>query len=256
MAGKKSSMEALTDRVADLEDRIGDEVRHPNDATIMARIQALDKHAADMFEASQNATKKHGALEGQINAVKTMFTDAVKELTDELSVLRRMVSVIGTDQAAAGGSGSDFTKIKVPEPKTFSGARDTKALENFMWDMDQYFKAARTPEEQKVTLVSMYLEGDAKLWWRTRTDDDLTAGRPSIVTWDVMKDELKSLLLTSNAAWLARENLRKLRHTGTPREYVKEFSSLMLDIRNMSEEDKLFNFTSGLQAWAQDEVRR
>ena len=40
------------------------------------------------------------------------------------------------------------------------------------------------------------------------------------------------------------------------RDYVKEFSSLMLDIKNMSEEDKLFNFVSGLQAWAQTELRR
>lgn len=38
-------------------------------------------------------------------------------------------------------------------------------------------------------------------------------------------------------------------------DYVKEFSSLMLDIKNMSE-DKLFNFISGLQSWAQLELRR
>ena len=30
----------------------------------------------------------------------------------------------------------------------------------------------------------------------------------------------------------------------------------MLDIKNMSEEDKLFNFMSGLQGWAQMELRR
>ena len=40
------------------------------------------------------------------------------------------------------------------------------------------------------------------------------------------------------------------------REYVKTFSSLMLDIKNMSEEDKLFNFISGLQPWAQTELKR
>ena len=39
--------------------------------------------------------------------------------------------------------------------------------------------------------------------------------------------------------------LRGLRHTGSVRDYVKEFSSLLLDIRDMSEEDKLFNFMVG-----------
>ena len=37
---------------------------------------------------------------------------------------------------------------------------------------------------------------------------------------------------------------------------MKEFSSLILDIQNMSEEDKLFNFIFGLQRWAQLEIRR
>ena len=34
------------------------------------------------------------------------------------------------------------------------------------------------------------------------------------------------------------------------------FSSLMLDIKNMSDDDKLFNFMCGLQGWAQTELRR
>lgn len=40
------------------------------------------------------------------------------------------------------------------------------------------------------------------------------------------------------------------------RYYVKKFSSLLLDIKNMSNEDKLFNFISGLQLWTQMELRR
>ena len=43
---------------------------------------------------------------------------------------------------------------------------------------------------------------------------------------------------------------------GSVTEFVKEFSSLMLDIRNMSDEDKLFKFISGLQGWAQTELKR
>ncbi|KAK4381996.1 hypothetical protein Sango_2914700 [Sesamum angolense] len=43
---------------------------------------------------------------------------------------------------------------------------------------------------------------------------------------------------------------------GIVRDYVKKFNSLMLDLWDMSEEDKLLNFLSGLQAWAQTELRR
>eukprot|EP00261_Vitis_vinifera_P038833 XP_019080076.1 PREDICTED: uncharacterized protein LOC109123765 [Vitis vinifera] len=102
----------------------------------------------------------------------------------------------------------------------------------------------------------MYLTGDAKLWWRTRVEDDAESGRPQITTWETLKKELKDQFLPTNTAWMAREALKRLRHTGSVREYVKEFSSLMLDIKNISEEDKLFNFMSGLQGWAQTERRR
>ena len=50
--------------------------------------------------------------------------------------------------------------------------------------------------------------------------------------------------------WVVREALKRLRHTRSVRDYIKEFSSLMLDIKNMSNEDKLVNFMSGLQEWA------
>ena len=62
--------------------------------------------------------------------------------------------------------------------------------------------------------------------------------------------------MPTNTTWVARDALKKSRQIGTVREYVKTFNSLMLDIKNMFEEDKLFNFMSGLQLWAQMELKR
>lgn len=62
----------------------------------------------------------------------------------------------------------------------------------------------------------------------------------------MLKKELKDQFLLLNLAWVAREALKNLKHTSIVQDYVKQFSSLMLDIKNMSEEDKLFNFFSGL----------
>ena len=81
-------------------------------------------------------------------------------------------------------------------------------------------------------------------------EDDAKSGMPQITTWETLKKELKDHFFSTNTAWVVREALKRFRHTGSVREYVKEFSSLMLDIKNMLEEDKLFNFMSGLQGWA------
>ncbi|XP_042444160.1 uncharacterized protein K02A2.6-like [Zingiber officinale] len=102
----------------------------------------------------------------------------------------------------------------------------------------------------------MYLIGDAKLWWRTRMVDDANAGRQKIDMWDRLKKEMKDQFLPGNTSWIARDGLKRLKWSGSMRDYVKEFSSLMLDIQNMFEEDQLYNFLYGLQTWAQVELHR
>ncbi|KAG8372953.1 hypothetical protein BUALT_Bualt12G0120700 [Buddleja alternifolia] len=184
----------------------------------------------------------------------SILTDAVDMKLDavnvEISVLKRATGSV------VSGDGGPSSKLRVPDPKSFGGERSAKELENFLWDMETYFQVARVSDAEKVSMASMFLVGDAKLWWRSRVSDDVAANRGRIETWEALKKELKAQFLPCNSSWLARESLRNLRHTGAVRDYVNAFSSLMLDIREMSEEDKLFNFMAGLQGWAQAELRR
>ena len=43
------------------------------------------------------------------------------------------------------------------------------------------------------------------------------------------KKELKDQFFPSNTTWIARDSLKKLKHTRTIYDYVKEFSLLILD---------------------------
>ncbi|KAA0041962.1 reverse transcriptase [Cucumis melo var. makuwa] len=51
-----------------------------------------------------------------------------------------------------------------------------------------------------------------------------------------------------------RDKLCELKHIGSIREYVKQFAGLMLDIRDMSEKDKVFCFVEGLKPWAKTKL--
>ena len=46
-------------------------------------------------------------------------------------------------------------------------------------------------EDLKVSMATMYLSRDAKVWWRTKYDD-LQHGRCIIATWDDLKREIKT----------------------------------------------------------------
>ncbi|KAK3006274.1 hypothetical protein RJ639_017474 [Escallonia herrerae] len=61
------------------------------------------------------------------------------------------------------------SRLWVPEPKSYGGARDAMELENFLFDVEQYFRAIKVDSEEiKVSMATMYLVGDAKLWWRKK----------------------------------------------------------------------------------------
>ena len=77
--------------------------------------------------------------------------------------------------------------------------------------MEQYFIATRIPVGEQVTITTMYLTGDAKLWWKTRTSNDVAACRPKIERWEILKKELKDQCLPMNTAWMARESLNKMK---------------------------------------------
>ncbi|TYK30027.1 senescence-specific cysteine protease sag39 [Cucumis melo var. makuwa] len=102
-----------------------------------------------------------------------MINDMSKDFLATLDVVRNEIVDVNArlnltmrameNQASAGGA-IPVSKVKISEPKPFYRARDEKALENYIFDLKQYFKATNmVTEEAKVTLATMHLSEDAKL---------------------------------------------------------------------------------------------
>ncbi|KAK3027010.1 hypothetical protein RJ639_041165 [Escallonia herrerae] len=104
-------------------------------------------------------------------------------------------------------------------------------------------------------MATMYLVGDAKLWWRKKYAE-IEDGSCVINTWEILKREMKSQFFPENTAFNARKALLECKHTGSIREYCQAFSALMLDISDMSAVDRLFFFMEGLKPWARTELNR
>ncbi|KAL0433642.1 UNVERIFIED_CONTAM: hypothetical protein Slati_2698500 [Sesamum latifolium] len=173
----------------------------------------------------------------------------MEHMSIQIGLLQRAVSnapVVAHDAGA---------RLHIPEPKAYSGARDTKEVGNFLFDMEQYFLVANLEDEaRKVSTATMYLTGDAKLWWRTKYSE-IQANQVRLDTWALLREAIRVQFFPENVEYNARWALRKLEHTGSMQDYVKAFSALMLDIRNMSENDKLFTFMEGLKPWARLELQ-
>ncbi|PHU30536.1 hypothetical protein BC332_02629 [Capsicum chinense] len=171
-------------------------------------------------------------------------TEGVIDLVTQIKALKKDLALLCAqyDESAAEFLSSrdalmslvqDQGKFQIPEPKPFGSARSAKELENFLWDMEQYFTTALVAEIDKLNITMMYLIGDAKLWWCTRNADDESTGRPKIDTWNKLKKEMRDQFLPSNASWNARDKLKRLRQMGTIHDYIKEFTSLMKNVKDL-----------------------
>ncbi|RVW62202.1 hypothetical protein CK203_064414 [Vitis vinifera] len=114
---------------------------------------------------------------------------------------------------------------------------------------------ALTDEATKVCIATLYLTNNATLWWCQRFAD-IEKGTCTIDTWDAFKQEIKRQFYPEDVTYLARKNMKCLKHMASICEYVKEFSTLILEIPNMSEKELLLNFMDNLQSWAEQELRR
>ena len=66
----------------------------------------------------------------------------------------------------------------------------------------------------------------------------------------------KEGVLPNNVIYEAKRKFRELKQKGSIRAYVREFTSLTLQIPNLKDEDMLFHFLDGLQSWARTELER
>ncbi|CAN1293434.1 hypothetical protein LINPERPRIM_LOCUS22029 [Linum perenne] len=83
------------------------------------------------------------------------------------------------------------------------------------------------------------------LWWRRR-QGDIAHGTCTIESWGDFKKEIKRQFYPENAEHEARSRPRRLAHKGNIREYVREFSELLLEIPDFSDREALFAFLDGL----------
>ncbi|XP_012852904.1 PREDICTED: uncharacterized protein LOC105972488 [Erythranthe guttata] len=211
--------------------------------------EVLENYVAEQLDLFRdNETLREERLD-RLEAIIQSLQESIEGMPDDLALCKK---------AAANGSvgATSSPRVACPKPTGFNGVRDTKEVENFLWRMDQNFEGIGLVDETtKVRTASLYLSDTAMLWWR-RKHADIEKGICRIDTWEEFKRELKRHFYPENVVYEARRKLRELKQRSSIREYVKEFTTLTLQIPNLSEDDLLFHFTDGLQGWAKQELHR
>ncbi|GFS36763.1 hypothetical protein Acr_00g0047900 [Actinidia rufa] len=175
-----------------------------------------------------------------IHAELAVIREEMKEMKGKVSLCKAVV---------AQGTFSSIIapKVDVPRPKSFHGSRNARDLDNFLWNLEQYFNAMSIEDDAKnIKTAPLYLADVVMLSWRRR-HVDIGKGTCTMESWDDFKREIKRQFYLENSKHEAHAKLHWLSHKNTIREYVKEFSELMLEIPDMLDKKALFTFVDGLQ---------
>ena len=214
------------------------------------------------LEETENIRKE---LEGRQRAefeMKEAITSLECQLMEALNTIETMKAEMSTlrEDIEAGGSvppdRDREARVEAPKPPMFKGIRDAQEVENFLWHLENYFKCSRVKnDETKINTAVLYLSEMAILWWR-RKEAEIGKGTCIINTWEQFREEFKKVFFPNNVIYEVKRKFRELKQTGSIRAYVKEFTTLTLQIPNLTDEDMLFHFMDGLHNWVKTELER
>ena len=98
-----------------------------------------------------------------------------------------------------GRNGKRSSRIDVPRPSKFNGSHDSKAIENFLFQVEDYLDIQNVIiEDLRIKAATTLLDGDAIAWWR-RKRSDMERGQCVIDTFDDFKIELCNYFMPKNA---------------------------------------------------------
>lgn len=169
------------------------------------------------------------------------LTRQVATLTTQLDAMRKRFD----DTAPSGGSRSSADSQHRPRLKLDVPRFDGTDTHGWIFKISQFFTYHQTPDEERITIASFYLDGPALAWyqWMYRNRQ--------IASWDQFLKKLE-IRFAPTAFDDPRGKLFKLTQSSSVTAYLTEFEALANCLEGLSEADLLSCFISGLKI----EVRR
>uniref|UniRef100_A0A5K0XIJ6 Retrotransposon gag domain-containing protein n=1 Tax=Nymphaea colorata TaxID=210225 RepID=A0A5K0XIJ6_9MAGN len=154
--------------------------------------------AAETFEGFKEEMKLMREQMTESVAMNRSLSYLVKTLQDEVAGLQASNQrLLRTNSASS--SQEMTSRIDVQRPVKYSGSRDARAIDNFLFQVDYYLDLQNVVEEDlKIKTATLLLKGDVVAWWR-RKMLDIENGDCTIHTFDNFRKQLKGYFMPVNA---------------------------------------------------------
>ena len=132
----------------------------------------------------------------------------------------------------------------MPKLEPLDGKNATK-VGSWLWRLEHFMTVMNLHKDwDRIQLAISYLSGPALDWWRGIEEFEIEA-RPT--TWEGFKTKLQATFQDVNSIENARNQLAKVSHITTVRQYAALFRNLALKIPGITDEEKKHRFVGGLK---------
>lgn len=162
----------------------------------------------------------------------------------KITALEQQLQTVQLGAAAANASAH---RLKLPKPPETNGT--VPSAINWCYKMETYLQAQNTDLNQPgtVTYAASFLKDSALNWW-LRCQQEVAAGkRQPFATWGAFKQEFIDTFTPVKPDYDARNKLDRLSQTRSVFDYASRYNTLMLELPNMDEADRVHFFIRGLK---------
>jgi hypothetical protein len=192
-------------------------------------------------------------LQGEVVRMQNHLSSAAPVTTGE-STPETVPSVVQAAQTAST-SPQVMGKLKLSQPKTFSSPQHPGAVENYLWNCEQYFVGMGIPDDRRVFYASGLLDGPIKTWWRhTCTVAQASGTLDRLYVWSTFRTMLLDRFRAVNASRHARDKLASLKQDGLVMTYAQKMQELALQVPDMTNGELLDRFMRGFKPRTRMEV--
>ena len=171
---------------------------------------------------------------------------AIGELVAKVQQLEQQI--VGFQLGAAAATASTSTqRLKLPKPPETNGTNPSAI--NWCYKMETYLQAQGTDLNlaSTVAYAASFLKDSALNWWLRYQQEVATGKRQPFANWAAFKQEFIDMFTPVKPDYDARNKLDHLVQNRSVFDYASRYNTLMLELPNMDEADRVHFFIRGLK---------
>ena len=140
------------------------------------------------------------------------------------------------------------TLLKPKQPEKYDGSSKPSEMENWTHSVEMYLTAKdMLISPAAIDYVATLLIGPAATWWRHHKEAVRRNEEYPIKTWRQFKKMIAKFFRPENSERINLEKLQRVTQLGSVRNYNQAYQSIMVELPDMAERERIFFYLIGLK---------